>query len=169
MATRPRFSKADLASNVPTISGNAMTAELVTQAFPESQQKRKFFDFYPANKAATAGATATELFIDGVQNFRFGLAERSTCVIKALVAYNCSVTASNVAFEVTAAYQNVGGTITQVGAPTITKIGASTAAFAIGIDAANQALTFTGTGVAGDANGRWVMGIFAVSEVTDLA
>lgn len=168
MATRPRFNKADLASNVPTVQGNALTAELITQAFPESQQKRKFFDFYPLNRAATSGATPVELFIDGVQNFRFGIAERSTCMFKALVTYNCSVAGSNVAFEVTGAYTNIGGVVSAVAAATVTKIGASTATFAVGIDAPTQSLTFTGTGVAGDANGRWTMGIYSVTEVTDL-
>lgn len=168
MATRPRFNKSDIASNVPTTRGNALTAELITQAFPESQQKRKFFDLYPLNKGAIANGAATELFIDGVQNYRFGIAERSTCMFKALVTYNNNVAGSNVAFEVTGAYQNVGGVVTAIAAPTVTKIGASTATFAVTIDAANQALIFTGTGVAGDANGRWAMGIFAVTEVTDL-
>ncbi|MGL5719639.1 MAG: hypothetical protein ACRCYP_02425, partial [Alphaproteobacteria bacterium] len=112
MATRPIYSIADKSSTVAGVAGAALAAEFATQAYPESSNKRQWFTMRPANMAATAGATATELFIDGQQGFRLRLAERSTLSIKLMGSYNCSVAGSNAGFELTLAATNVGGVIT---------------------------------------------------------
>lgn len=169
MPNRPIFSKTDIASANTVTSGNALSAELATQAFPESQQKRKFFDFFTLGKAATSGATATELFIDGVQNFRLRIADRSTCIIKALATYNSAVSANDTGFELTVVARNSGGTLTILGTQLAVKYpGASTASIVATVDNPTQALVFTATGVAGDTNGRWAMSIIGMNEVTDI-
>ena len=164
MATRPIYSTTDKASIATGVAGNALSAELATQAFPESANKRMGFSFRPV--APPVGATPVELFIDGVLNFRFRLAERSTTIIRSLVTYNCAVAGSNVAFEITAAYQNVAGVITAIGTPTISKQGISAATLVI--TAVGEALAFTFTGVAGDTGGQLEMRTIGISEVTDL-
>ncbi|UTQ79826.1 hypothetical protein [Plectonema phage JingP1] len=169
MPTRPIFSKADIASSNPVTSGNALSAELATQAFPESQQKRKFFDLFPLNKGFTTGATPTELFIDGVQNFRFRVAERSVVTIKAIGVYCPNVDGSMTGFELTVVARNVAGFPLILGTQLQVKYpGASTASIVASVDNATQSLVFTATGIAGDGNGRWAMSIIGVSEVTDI-
>lgn len=167
MATRPLFTIADKSSTVSGVAGAALAAELCTQAFPESSNKRQWFTFEPV-APTTAGATPVELFIDGIQGFRFRIAERSTCVIRGMAVYNNSVAASNVAFDVMVAVQNVGGTLTFLAAATVTKLGTSAATFTVNIDTPSQSLTFTATGVAGDTQGVWEFRTTGICEVTDL-
>lgn len=167
MATRPLFSIADKASIVTGVAGAALAAELCTQAFPESSNKRQWLTFRPV-APPVAGSAVIELFIDGVQGFRYRVAERSTCIIRGVAVYNNLVAANNVAFEVLVAVQNVAGTLTFLSAATITKIGASLAAFGVSIDAPSQSLTFLANGITGDTQGQWEFRTTGISEVTDL-
>jgi hypothetical protein len=169
MAIRPIYNTTDKASTVPTVAGNALTAELATQAYPESSNKRNWLTFRPANLGTTTGATPTELFIDGIPSFRFRVAERSTCVLTLLGAYNNNVTATNTAFNITVAATNVGGTVTILANSTNVKFpNASTASIAVSVDAANQSLVFTATGVAGDSLGQWELRTTGIAEITDI-
>lgn len=169
MATRPTYNITDKASTVSGVAGAALRAEFATQAFPESSNKRRTFVMQPANQAATSGATATELFINGIQGFRFQLAERSTVMLKLQGAYNCSVAGSNCGFEINLAATNVGGTITILANSTNVKFpNAAVAAIAITADNPTQSLVFTFTGVAGDANGRIILRCIDMTEITDL-
>lgn len=169
MPTRPIFSKADIASSNPVTSGNALSAELATQAFPESQQKRKFFDLFPLGKAATTGATPLELLIDGVQNYRIRVADQSTLIIKALAVYNTAAGSGDSAFELTVAVRNRAGTLTILGTQLQVKYpGGSSASVVASVDNPTQSLIFTASGVAGETNARWAMSIIGMSEVTDI-
>lgn len=169
MATRPVFSITDKASTTPGVAGAALAAEYATQAYPESSNKRFRFTMRPANNAATTGATAAELFIDGVQGFRFRLAERSTCMMRLIGSYNCSVAGSNVGFEIALAATNVGGVITILANSSNIKYpNAAVAAIAVTSDNPTQSLVFTFTGVAGDANGQVELRCVELSEITDL-
>lgn len=169
MATRPLYSTADKTSTTPNVAGNALTAELATQAYPESSNKRNWLTLRPSNLGTTTGATPAELFIDGIPNFRFRLAERSTCVLTLLGAYNNNVAANNTAFNITVAATNVGGIVTILANSTNVKFpNASTASITVGVDAANQSLTFTANGVAGDSLGQWELRTVGISEITDI-
>jgi hypothetical protein len=70
-------------------------------------------------------------------------------------------------WQVVVAVQNIDGVLTILGTPILTKFGAGAAAFAVTTDAPTESLVFTGTGVAGDTNGRWEMFIDALVEVTE--
>lgn len=170
MATRRLYNQADLASNVAATMGNALTANLANSFAPESQNKVNTLSLRPTGGAFTSGSTATELFIDGIANYRLGTFDRMTMAVKALVTYNASVAGSNASFDVTATVQNVAGALTLIGTPVVTKAGTSAAGFSVGVDnnAAVQALTFTGAGVAGDTNGSWDMQIYSIVVSTDL-
>lgn len=168
MAIRPIFSTTDKASTNPITVGNALSADLCTQAFPESSNKRNWHYFRPVVQFTT-GATPAEAFIDGVQNFRFRVADRSTAMLKLLASYNSAVAGSNTAFELTVAVQNINGVVALVGTPLVVKYpAASTANVNVGIDAPTQALTFTCVGNAGDTNGSWEVRTTSICEVTDL-
>lgn len=169
MAQRPIVIQALKASTVPGQAGAELAKEFATQAFPESQSKRQWFNMYPIGKASTAGSTATELFIDGIQGFRFVLANKSTCTLKFLLSYTSDVAANNTSMEITVSAANLGASVELRGVPLIVKYaGASTVALTVGTDQPTQALTFTVAGVAGDTNGRWNLRCTGISEVTDL-
>lgn len=169
MATRPTFNITDKASTTPAIAGAALAAEFATQAYPESSTKRRSFTMRPANNAATSGATPAELFIDGVQGFRFRLAERSTVMLTLQGVYNNNVAGSNCGFLINLAATNVGGTITILANSTNVKFpNAAVAAIAITADNPTQSLVFTFTGVAGDANGQIELRCTDMTEITDL-
>lgn len=169
MATRPVFNVTDKASTVPGVAGASLAAEYATQAYPESYNKRDVIYFGTANFAATAGATPAELFIDGVQGFRFRLAERSTVTLKLLGTYNCNTAANNAGFEITLTATNVGGVITILANSVNTKFPtAATAAINVTSDNPTQSLVFTFVGNAGDVNGRIGLRCVGLCEVTDL-
>jgi len=169
MATRPVFATVDKSSTVPGVAGTALAAELACQAFPESYHKRNRFFLMPVGNAKTVGNTPVELFIDGIQNFRFRIADRSCAVLKILGAYNNDVAGSNTMFEMTIPVQNIGGTLGIISGVVNTKFpAASTCTLVVAVDNPSQALTFTFTGNAGDTNGRVELQIIGVSEVTDL-
>ena len=166
MALRQPVNLTDKASLNPITSGAALTAELSNVAYPESSNKRWTFNLFPINRNATTGATATELFIGGMANFRFRAADQSTCFIKIFGVYNSSVGANDTAFELTMGMTNRGGVVTILANSVTTKFPtASTANIAATISAGN--LVLTATGVVGDVNGRWEATLM-VSEVTDL-
>lgn len=160
---RPVFTTSDKSSPTPAVRGAALAAELCTAAFPESRDKRRVF--YAKNLVASSGATATELTCDGLAGFRLRLAQSSIITISGTVAYFSGTTRES--FVVNATYTNVNGTLAAVGTPSITKTGASTAAFAITLDNPSEALVLTGTGVAGDTAGWW-QAIFTINEVTEI-
>lgn len=166
MAIRPQFNLTDKASTNPAISGPALSAELATQAFPESSHKRQSFHLTTANAAATAGAVATELFIDGLQNFRFRIADQSTALVKIWGVYTSSVGSSDTAFELTAAVTNRAGVVTLLANSTNVKF-PTAAVPTLVLTTATPNLILTATGVAGDANGRWDARMEVV-EVTDV-
>ena len=166
MANRQLVNIADKTSTNVAVSGPALTAELANQAYPESSNKRFMFDLGVAANGVTSGATAAELFIDGMTNFRFRPADQSTVFVKVFGCYTSSVGANDTVFEITAGITNRAGTVTLLANSTNVKMpNASTATLVPTIVGGN--LVLTATGVAGDANGRWAARLI-VSEVTDL-
>lgn len=166
MALRQPVNLTDKASLSAITSGAALTAELSNVAYPESSNKRWLFNLFPINRNATAGATATELFIGGMANFRMRPADQSTMFIRVLGVYNSSVGANDTVFELTMGVTNRGGTVIILANSVSTKMPTvSTALLVATIVAGN--IVLTATGVAGDANGRW-QATMQVSEVTDL-
>jgi hypothetical protein len=79
--------------------------------------------------------------------------------------YHSSATRNT--WQVIVAVQNIDGVLTLVGTPVLTKFGAGAATLAVTTDAPTESLVFTGTGVAGDANGHWELFIDALVEVTE--
>lgn len=166
MALRQPVNLTDKASLNPITSGAALTAELSNVAYPETSNKRWTFNLFPINRNATTGATATELFIGGMANFRFRAADQSTCFIKIFGVYNSSVGANDTVFELTMGMTNRGGTVIILANNSTTKMPtASTVNMIPTIVGGNLVLTCTG--VAGDVNGRWEATLM-VAEVTDL-
>lgn len=166
MALRQPVNLTDKASLNPITSGAALTAELSNVAYPESSNKRWTFNLFPINRNATAGATATELFIGGMANFRLRPADQSTMFVRVFGVYNSSVGANDTVFELTLGVTNRGGTVIILANSVSTKMPTvSTATMVATISAGN--IVLTATGVAGDANGRWEATVM-VAEVTDL-
>ena len=166
MALRQPVNLTDKASLNPITSGAALTAELSNVAYPESSNKRWLFNLFPINRNATAGATATELFIGGMANFRMRPADQSTMFIRVLGVYNSSVGANDTVFELTLGVTNRGGTVIILANSVSTKMPTVSAALLVATIVGGN-IVLTATGVAGDANGRW-QATMQVSEVTDL-
>lgn len=165
MAKRPNYIVGDKASPLSTVRGNTLSAEFCTQAFPESYNKRQFFR--GATLAPTQDNAFNELFIDGVENFRFRVPEVGVSIVKLLAAYYSGT--SRTAFEITVPMQNLGGTVTFLGVPLIVKYG--TAGVNINIQVAADQLSclqLMAQGVTGDTNGRWDFQCDGVSEITDI-
>ena len=166
MALRQPVNLTDKASLNPITSGAALTAELSNVAYPESSNKRWTFNLFPINRGATTGATATELFIGGLANFRLRPADQSTMFIKAFGVYTSAVGANDSVIEVTMGVTNRGGTVIILANSTTTKMPTvSTVGIVPTIVGGN--IVFTATGVAGDTNGRFELTVM-VAEVTDL-
>lgn len=166
MAKRPNYIVGDKASPLSTVRGNTLSAEFCTQAFPESYNKRQFFR--GATLAPTQDNAFNELFIDGVENFRFRVPEVGVSVIKLLAAYHSA--GATTAFEITIAMQNLSGTVTFLGTPLIVKYpSASTVNINVQV-AADQlsCLQLMAQGIAGNTNGRWDFQCDGVSEITDI-
>ena len=166
MALRQPVNLTDKASLNPITSGAALTAELSNVAYPESSNKRWLFNLFPINRNATAGATATELFIGGMANFRMRPADQSTMFIRVLGVYNSSVGANDTVFELTLGVTNRGGTVIILANSVSAKMPTVSAALLVATIVGGN-IVLTATGVAGDANGRW-QATMQVSEVTDL-
>jgi hypothetical protein len=169
MAVRPQFSHGDKGSLVPGVAGAASAAEFCTQAFPESSNKRQWFNMAPL-LGPTQGATPTEVFIDGVQGFRFRVPNSGVSILKIQATYfPPNAPANATAFEYAFAATNVNGVITVLANGVFNKMPtASTAALAVTADSPTQSLVVTATGVAGDVNGRWDIRCTGISEVTDI-
>lgn len=166
MALRQPVNLTDKASLNPITSGGALTAELSNVAYPESSNKRWTFNLYPINRNATTGATATELFIGGMANFRFRAADQSTCFVKVFGVYNSSVGANDTVCEITLGMTNRNGVVIIIAGSTNVRMpAASTATIIPTIVGGN--LVLTASGVAGDLNGRWEATLMC-AEVTDL-
>lgn len=169
MAVRPQFSHGDKGSLAPGVAGAAMAAEFCTQAFPESSNKRQWFNMAPV-AGVTQGATATEVFIDGVQGFRFRVPNSGVSLLKfQAVYYPANAPANATAFEYAFAVTNVNGVITVAANGVFNKMPtASTVALSVTTDNPTQSLVVTAAGVAGDVNGRWDIRCTGISEVTDI-
>ena len=166
MALRQPVNLTDKASLNPITSGAALTAELSNVAYPECSNKRWTFNLFPVNRGATTGATATELFIGGLANFRLRPADQSTMFVKVFGVYTSAVGANDTVFEITLGVTNRGGTVIILANNTTVKMPtASTVALVPTIVGGN--IIFTATGVAGDTNGRFEATVM-VAEVTDL-
>ena len=166
MALRQPVNLTDKASLNPITSGAALTAELSNVAYPETSNKRWTFNLFPVNRGATAGATATELFIGGLANFRLRPADQSTMFVRVFGVYNSSVGANDTVFELTMGVTNRGGTVIILANNTSTKMPTVSAATLVPTIVGGN-LVLTAAGVAGDANGRWEATVMC-AEVTDL-
>lgn len=164
MAVRPLFTTADLMSAVPATVGAALTNQLASQAFPESQHKRS--DYYLTTLTPTTGATAQEAFINGTNLFRFRLAQKSTAFIKALACYTCDTNANQFIVEITAGVTNASGTAAILANSTNVKMPSAATGTCV-LTVSGQDLIFTCTGTAGDTNGRWSIRLL-VNEITDI-
>lgn len=160
MAVRPSFNVSQISSTTAAVSGAEMSDGFAATAFPEGQSKRQSMDM------RTLDPNGTELFIDGQNLYRFQAASDSSFIIRGTVAYFTGVAANCCAFDVTVAGRCVAGVITLNAAATVTKIGASAAAFAVAVINSNQ-LAFNCTPVGGDTNQRWE-GRFRITEITDI-
>lgn len=159
MALRPTLNTSLLANASTAISGPELSRQFASQAFPECQQKRQWMDL------RTTAPGQTELFIDGQALYRFQPASDSSFILQGTIVYFTGVAANNVAFQVVVAGRCINNVVTLNAAATVTKLGASAAAFAVAV-AGNQ-LTFTGTPVGGDTNQRWA-GRMWITEITDI-
>lgn len=160
---RPTFTTSDKSSPVAAARGAALAAEFSTAGWPESQDKRR--EFLAHNLVATSGATATELTADGVPGFRLRLVQSSIMHVRGSVVYISSATRES--WTINGTYTNINGTLAAVGTPSVAKTGATTAVFAITTDNASESLVLTGTGVAGDTAGWWMVDL-DVNEVTEI-
>ncbi len=164
MAVRPIFKTVDLSSGVAATVGEALTAQLSSQAFPENQHKRS--DYYLSTLTPTAGATAQEAFINGINLFRFRVAQKSTVFVKARCAYTCDTNANQFIAEITAGVTNAAGTAAILANATNVKMPTAATGTCV-LTVSGQDLIFTCTGTAGDTNGRWTIHL-QVEEVTDI-
>lgn len=165
MAIRPQYSVTDKSSTVLGVAGAALAAELATQAYPESGNKRQWFNLRTVVPAQ--GATPAEAFIDGIQGFRFRLAADSVCIIKVLATIISTTSSNNAGFEMTFVAQNVGGVLAIQGTPLTVKYPAATVSnVAFTVDNLTQSLVCSTVGSAGTH--QWDIRIAAVSEVTDI-
>lgn len=167
---RPTFFTGAKSDANATVRGTALAAEYATAAFPESERKRKEGCLY--NKVPTAGAAPKELTHDDMPGFRLRLGQTSVALLQGRAVYiasNLSTGASQTreAFTFAGAFQNLNGVLSAVAAPVVTKVGASAVALAITTDNATEAVVFTGTGLAGDTNGFWVVDYY-LTEITEL-
>lgn len=157
----PIFTKGDISSADPLVRGRALSAEQATMGLNPSKHKRETVRL----TASSAGATPAELTVLGQPAFRLRTIQSSTMMLTGAAVYHSGTTRNT--WQVAAAVQNIDGVLTLVGAPTLTKFGAGLAALAITVDNPTESLVFTGTGVAGDTNGRWELFIDALVEVTE--
>ena len=164
MPTYPTYVTTDISSTNTTTSGAALSAQYAMQAYQQSHNKRR--TCYLRTVAPTAGATATEAFIDGITNFRLALAANSTVLLKVFGTYNCSVAGSNTAFEITAGFYNNATVLTALANAISTKF-PNAALPTLVITLSGQNLVFTCTGVAGDTNGNWSIRV-EIEEVADV-
>ena len=164
MAVRPTYATVDLMSPVAATAGAALSNQLASQAFPESQNKRS--EYYLTTLTPTAGATAQEAFIRGINLFRFRTVQKSTVFVKARAVYTCDTNNNQFIVEITAGVTNLAGTAAILANSTNVKMPtAATGTCVLTVSGAD--LIFTCTGTAGDTNGRWNIHLY-VEEVTDI-
>lgn len=156
---RPQFNLQDKSSETAATRGTALAIESSLSAYPESQQIRR--DWFL--QAQSVGATAQELFCEGLQNFRLRVPESGVTSFKGFINM-CSAGGSHVAFYIQGAASNIDGTVALLGTPTVTKYGTPAVALAVTVDSADDTIRFTGTGLAGDSAGKW----FGRLEITDV-
>lgn len=164
MAVRPNYNLADKASTVAATAGAALTAELCSQAFPDSNGKRDLFLLKPIS--ATTGATPLEAFIDGRDQFRFRVANQSTLIVNAFCVYSCGTNNNDFVVQIVAGVQNRAGTAVLLANSTNVKMPTAATGTCV-LTVSGENLIFTCTGTAGDTNGRWSIRMI-VEEVTDL-
>lgn len=164
MAVRPVFVTADLMSAVPAVVGAALSNQLASQAFPESQHKRS--DYFLTTLTPTVGATPQEAFVNGTNLFRFRTVQKSTVFVKALAVYTCDTNNNQFVVEITAGVSNVAGTAILLANSTNVKMPTAATGTCV-LTVSGQDLIFTCTGTAGDTNGRWSIRLI-VNETTDL-
>lgn len=128
----------------------------------QGQDKRRFVVF----RGNTTGAGATELFIDGVTNYRLKLFENSVCVCRFSGASLAPSAAGSAAYTGEVAASNINGTTAVVAAAVVTKVGNATAALAVAADDTNDAITFTVT-PSGAVNTYHEIQVW-VTDVTDV-
>lgn len=157
----PIFTTGDISSADPLVRGRALSAQQATMGLNSSKHKRETVRM----TASSAGAAPVELTVLGQPAFRLRTIQSSTMMLTGVAVYHSGTTRNT--WQIAAAVQNIDGVLTLVGAPVLTKFGAGAAALAITLDQPTESLVFTGTGVAGDTNGRWEMFIDALVEVTE--
>lgn len=116
--------------------------------------------------AQTTGAGATEIFIDGVTNYRLKLFENSIITVQIVGASLAPTAAGSAGFTGAATASNIAGTVALVGAAVVTKVGNATAALAVTADDTNDALVFTVTPSAAVTT-NWEIQLY-ITEVTDI-
>lgn len=162
MATIALTNQAQLSGDKPT-QGLQMTEQFMSLAHPINSQVRDKFTLRSRTRNTPA---LQELFIDGLLNFRFKGISDSTGVLTGEIVYNSNITANCAVFLVTVGYRVVGGVLTLVGAPTLTKLGASAATLTAGANNPAGTISFNATGVAGDTLANWI-GTIEITESTD--
>ena len=161
MAIRPLVNVTDKASTVPGVAGLALSLENASTAYPEGGNKRHLIGL----QAVSVGATPVELFVDNIPAYRLRPAADSVMYVTVNAVYYSSVPANNTAYQILIGVQNIANTISFLAAPTLAAIPAvPTATLVVTVGATG--LVFTGTGVAGNVNGRGEARA-NVTEVTD--
>jgi hypothetical protein len=162
MAMRPPiYNTADFSSAVATTRGTALAAQQATMDLVPSKNKREQIRL----TAFSTGATPSELLILQTPSFRVRTVQSSTTAFAGSVSYHSGTTRNVFHFE--GGVTNIDGTLTLLGTTLITKYGAGLAAVAITTDNPSESIIITGTGVAGDTNGRWEAFITNWNAVTE--
>lgn len=160
MAIVPLTNQAQLSD--PLLMGQQMTDAFASLAHPINSQQRARFVLRSRSRLAAV----QELFIDGLLNFRFKGLSDSTFMLRGQVVYNSSVPADSCAFDCVIAARVNNNVMTIVGAPVITKFGASAATLQLTVNTPPGTMSFNATGVVGNINANWC-GAFDISEITD--
>lgn len=162
MAQIPLTNMALLSVDKPT-AGLQMTEQFASMAHPLASQCRDKFIL----RSRTSNVPALqELFIDGLQNYRFKGINDSTVALRGQIAYNSNVTANCAVFDVLVPVRVTAGVAILIGAPTITKLGASAATLTATVNTPPGCVAFNATGVAGDTLANWI-GSINIVESTD--
>lgn len=144
-------------------AGTQMTEQFASMAHPLASQCREEFVLRSRTHNTP---TLQELFIDGLQNYRFKGINDSTVALRGQVAYNSNVTANCAVFDVALAVRVTNNVATLIGTPTITKFGASVATLIVAVNATPACVVFNAAGVAGDTVANWI-GSINITESTD--
>jgi hypothetical protein len=162
MAILPLSNMAALSVDKAT-AGAQMTEQFAGLAHPTNSQVRREFVLKSRTRNV---AGAQELFIDGALNYRLKGISDSTIALRGQVCYNSNVTADCAVFDVTIAARVLNGVLSFIGAPTITKIGASAATLTAVANTPAGCITFNAVGVGGNTVAMWI-GAMLLTESTD--